>query len=342
MNSFCIKAAVLSAVLSTAGIAPAIAQDKPVELRFAYWLASQHPVATLGFEPWAKSMEAASNGSIKVVFYPAQQLGKAADHYDMARDGIADLAWVSPGYQTGRFPVFEASELPFLIGSTGPGSAAIDAWYRKYVNAEMKDVKFCFAHNHLGALHSSRPISEPSQIKGLKVRSSNGMVAQLVNELGGTNVQVAAPEARDAVSKGIADALSFPWHTLVSFGIHKAVKYHMDVRFYSGNFVLVMNKAWYERLPNAQKKVVDDHCSNEWAARVGAAYGEFEDSGREVVEDSPDHTIIKLSAEQLDVWKQAVEPVVETWKKTAEKAGYKADDVLSDLRHELASRNALY
>lgn len=67
--------------------APAGAQDKPVELRLANWLPPTHPLAKLGFEPWAKSVEAASKGSIKVMFFPAQQLGKAPDHYDMARDG---------------------------------------------------------------------------------------------------------------------------------------------------------------------------------------------------------------------------------------------------------------
>ena len=94
-------------------------------------------MAKTGFEPWAKSVEAASNGSIKVAFFPAQQLGKAADHYDMARDGIADMTWVNPGYQAGRFPMIAAGELPFLISKPGPGSAALDKWYRNYAVASI-------------------------------------------------------------------------------------------------------------------------------------------------------------------------------------------------------------
>ena len=42
------------------------------------------------------SVEKASNGTIKSKVYPAQQLGKAFDHYDMARDGIADFTYVIP------------------------------------------------------------------------------------------------------------------------------------------------------------------------------------------------------------------------------------------------------
>ena len=70
------------------------AADEQVELKFAHWVPAKHALATLGIIPWAKSIEAASNGSIKVSIFPSQQLGKAPDHYDMVRDGIADMAFV--------------------------------------------------------------------------------------------------------------------------------------------------------------------------------------------------------------------------------------------------------
>ena len=50
----------------------------------------------------------------------------------MARDGIADFAYVNPGYQPGRFPIIAAGEMPFLIGNAKGGTAALDAWYRAY------------------------------------------------------------------------------------------------------------------------------------------------------------------------------------------------------------------
>ena len=153
-STFGLAVGVSAAIAAVSIIAPAAAQDKPVELKFAFWVPATHPLAKLGYEPWAKSVEAASKGSIKVALFPAQQLGKAPDHYDMARDGIAELTWVNPGYQAGRFPIFAAGELPFLMSDQGGGSAALDAWYRKYAAKEMSDVHFCFAHLHIGTLHS--------------------------------------------------------------------------------------------------------------------------------------------------------------------------------------------
>ena len=66
----------------------------------------------------------------------------------MARDGIADLTYINPGYQPGRFPIIAAGELPFLMANAKGGSQALDAWYRKYAAKEMKDVKFCLAFVH--------------------------------------------------------------------------------------------------------------------------------------------------------------------------------------------------
>ncbi|TFZ07190.1 TRAP transporter substrate-binding protein [Ramlibacter henchirensis] len=330
--------AIALSLLSALGVA--MAQDKPVELKFAHWLPPTHSLSKTGFEPWAKSVEAASKGSIKVALFPAQQLGKAADHYDMARDGIADMTWVNPGYQAGRFPVFAAGELPFLVGKPGPGSAALDAWYRKYAANEMKDVKFCFAHLHIGTFHSRKPITEPSQVKGMKIRSSNGTNAAFMTLLGATNVQVSAPEARDALEKGVADAISFPWDSIVSFGIDKAVKFHSDMRLYASDFVWVLNRGWYDKLSAGQKKVIDDHCNNEWAAKVGAAWGDFEDGGQAKLEKAAGHTIVKLTPAQLDQWKKAAEPLYTQWVQSADKVGVNGKQALEELRKELANRKA--
>jgi TRAP-type transport system periplasmic protein len=331
-------AAAAGAALALSG-AP-LAQDKPVEMKFASWVPAQHALAKTGFEPWARSVEAASGGSIKVTMFPAQQLGKAADHYDMARDGIAEITYVNPGYQAGRFPIFAAGELPFLLTQPGPGSAALDAWYRKYAATEMKDVKVCFAHLHVGTLHSKQPIADPAQLKGMKIRSANGTVAQMMTLLGATNVQVSAPEARDALEKGVADAITFPWNSIISFGIDKAVTYHTDMRLYAAVFIWAINKPWIEKLSASQKKVIDDHCSNEWAARVGADWGAAEDAGLDKLAKAPGHTIVKLTPAQRDAWHKAVEPVAAQWIAAADKAGIAGKAALDDLKRELAARGA--
>src|SRR5690348_5618766 len=197
---------ICAAALLAATIGAASAQDKTFDLKIAHWVPPSHPLQK-ALEDWGASVEKDSGGTIHYKVYPSQQLGKAFDHYDMARDGIADLTYVNPGYQPGRFPIIAAGELPFLFSNAKGGSQAIDAWYRKYAEREMKDVKFCLAFLHdPGTFHATKKkIMVPEDIKGMKIRPAHATMAAFVTSLGGTNVQAAAPEVRDALEKGVAE-----------------------------------------------------------------------------------------------------------------------------------------
>ncbi len=120
----------------------------------------------------------------------------------------------------------------------------------------MKDVKFCLAFVHApGAFHSrTKKIVVPRDIKGMKIRPADATIATFMTLLGGTNVQAAAPEVRDVIERGVADAVTFPWGSLVLFGIDKVTKYHMDMPLYVTTFAFVFNKDKYNRCRRARKR----------------------------------------------------------------------------------------
>ena len=150
------------ATLVAHGQTPAIGQGKTIDLKISLWIPPTHPLVP-ATQAWAEDIEKASSGTIKATVFPSEQLGKAFDHYDMARDGIADVAYVNPGYQPGRFPIIAAGQLPFTFGDGKRGTLALDEWYRKYAPIEMKDTKFCFAFIHdPGTLHGKKKIVAPS------------------------------------------------------------------------------------------------------------------------------------------------------------------------------------
>ena len=333
-----------AALALAAGIAsPASAQDKQIQLRLSHWVPPSHPLQK-ALEDWGASVEKASNGTIKSTVYPAQQLGKAFDHYDMARDGIADVTYINPGYQPGRFPVIGAGELPFLMANGKGGSQAFDAWYRKYAAKEMKDVKFCLAFVHdPGTFHSrTKKIMVPGDIKGMKIRPAHATMATFVTQLGGANVQSSAPEVRDLIEKGVADAVTFPWGSIPLFGIDKVVKYHMDVPLYVTTFAWVMNLDKYNQMSAAQKKVIDDHCNNEWAGRVAGPWADFEHTGIAKLKADAGHEVYPISKEQLAEWRKAAEPLHKTWADGARKAGVDPDAAMKELAAELGKFNSGY
>lgn len=323
------------ATLSVLSLGNAQAQDKPVNLKLGSWVPAQHALNP-ALIAWGESLKAASGGTITSTLFPSEQLGKAFDHYDMARDGISDVSYVNPGYQPGRFPIFAAASLPFMVGNAKAGSAAIDAWYRAYVAKEMKDVHFCFAFAHdPGALHSRKKIVSPTEIKGMKVRPASATIGQMVTLLGGTNVQASAPESRDMLERGVADAITFPWGSLTLFGIDKVVKFHMDVPLYVTPFVWVMNNDKYNAMSASQKKAVDSHCTSEWAEKVASAWADFEISGHAKLAADPGREVYKLSPDQVNAWKQAVAPTEIQWAADLKKTGQDPVPVMAAFKQSL-------
>ncbi len=338
-----LRATALGAVLALGIAGSAAAQDKPVHLKLGHWVPPAHPLQK-AMEEWGKSVEKASNGTITFQVYPAQQLGKANDHYDMARDGIADVTYINPGYQPGRFPIIAAGELPFLMTNAIGGSVALDKWYRRYATNEMKDVKFCLAFVHdPGALHSKKKIETPDEIKGMKIRPAHATMASFVTLLGGTNVQASAPESREVLERGVADAITFPWGSILLFKIDSVTKFHLDVPLYATTFAWVMNKAKYDGMSPAQKKVIDDHCSPEWAAKVATPWAHYEAAGRDKLRNTAGHTVYKITDAQLAAWRKAAEPLTKTWSDSITKANVgDPAAILKALKDELKTADAAY
>src|SRR4030081_2717464 len=137
----------LLALLLAASVTPAFGQEKTFELKLSHWVPASHPLQK-SLEDWGAAVEKESGDTIKSKVFPAQQLGKAFDHYDMARDGIADVTYINPGYQPGRFPIIALGPIPFTFTDGHTGTQALDAFYRKYAETEMKDTHFCFAFIH--------------------------------------------------------------------------------------------------------------------------------------------------------------------------------------------------
>lgn len=114
-----------TALAVSAALAAMPAGAQTVEWKFSHWVPPTHPLQKI-YTDWAKAIEQDSGGTLKIAVFPAQQLGKAPDHYDMVIKGIAEGAYISTGYQAGRMLVSNAGQLPFLMSNADGGSAAFD------------------------------------------------------------------------------------------------------------------------------------------------------------------------------------------------------------------------
>lgn len=337
-----IPAAIAGAALACTAAGPTPASAQSATLRFSHWLPPVHVVSKTGIVPWTESVKKASGGTLTIQIFPAQQLGQAKDHYDMAKDGVADITFLNPGYQAGRFPVAGAAELPFLISDAAVASEVFHKWYAKYAEKEMPEVKVCHVFLFApGALHSKKPIKVPADMKGVKGRAAQATLARTFALLGGSSVPVAAPEAREALERGVVELMTAPWGSMLRpWNLDKAVQYTLDMSFYSGVLIDAINKAAYDKLSPAHKKVIDEHCTPEWSKKIAMGWAENEKKGYAELTAQKTRTVHVPTKDELKLWHDAMAPITDQWKKSVSDRGVDADAALKELKSALKAANA--
>lgn len=317
------------------------ADEKIVELRISHGLPAAHPLHK-ALEEWGAAVDRASNGTILYTIHPAEKLGKAQAQYDLVRDGAVGAALVEPADQLARFPIMAAAALPLLMSNAKGGSAALDEWYRAYAEREIKEAKFCFALVHEpGTIHSrNRKITAPTELRGMRVRPANAMTGTFVSRLGANNVP--APEAAtlQLLESGGAEAAIAAWDAASSFG--PAVTYHLDAPLYVGPVMLVINKAKYAGMSQAQKTVIDDHCSTPWAVKSAAPWADAATAARKRLMRTPGHEVYALTPAQTGAWRDATASLRESWALNARKAGIDPDAAMDSLKAMLGKYQAAY
>lgn len=310
-RSFIIGAAIASLMTATS----AYAQE--VTLRLHQFLPQKASIPGAAIEPWIAKIEQESGGRIKIEHFGSMQLGGAPPAlYSQAVDGIADIIWTLPGYTPGRFPKIEAFELPFMTGKAEYSSKALHEYVLENAMDEFADTHPLVFHTHgPGYIHTNKPLAELGDVAGQKLRGPTRVVTNMLGKLGATPVGMPVPAVPESVSKGVIDGAVIPWEVTLPLKMSELTSNHAGFAeapgLYSANFVMTMNKAKYESLPDDLKAILDANSGPEVSATFGAAMDALDIKGRKVAEESG-NTIIDLD-EQREAWIEASKDVESEW-----------------------------
>src|SRR3954467_166662 len=150
----------------------AIAQ--PVELRFAFPAPPTSFFNTQVFTPWAKEVEAASNGTLTIRIVPGLVLATQENVYDRVLKGIADIGFGLQEAVGGQFERSTVVNLPFEFDSPRESAPAMWRLHQGGVIAQdYREIKplalFTFGH---AVVHTTRArIRSLADMKGLKLRA---------------------------------------------------------------------------------------------------------------------------------------------------------------------------
>jgi TRAP-type C4-dicarboxylate transport system substrate-binding protein len=314
----------------------ATAQDKPIELKFSSWVSAVHGHHTGVMVPWAKMLEEKSGGRLKVTIYPGGTLGKPADHFDLIKDGIADMGFAAPGYTPGRFPLISVTELPWLFKTSKGGSQAIWSLFDQYLKTEFAGVKMLWiwivppGHVHLG----KKSVRVLEDLAGLKLRVGTPLLANLVKALGATPVNIAAPDTYNALERGVVDGTVFPWEAIFSFNLAEVLRYHAVVDLFVAPLVTLMNQKRYDSLSPDLRQVIDS-LSGAWAAEfTGTVWDQNENLGIEAARKAG-ATIYIVPPEERQRWAARLTAFEDEWMASMEAKKLPGRRLLSDLREAI-------
>lgn len=306
--------AVSGAAASGVG-APLAAQDV-VKLRIAHMVPPMHVAHHQLLTPWAQRLEKDSGGRIKCEIYPSMQLGgKPPELYDQARNGVADIIWTVPAYTPGRFPLTTVFDLPFVTGNTAEVTArAIWSFYKKHLRNEYKDVHPLLLHCHApGFVHMKDTLVQRMEdLKGRKLRLPSKPIGDAVRLMGATPVGMPATEAYEALSRGVAEGVLFPWEPMKAFRLNEMTRFHTVTELYTTVFLVAMNRAKYESLPPDLKQVIDRNSGDNWIDEAGRIWDAADLPSLEQARQLG-HTITRLAPEEKERWRKVTQPVVDAW-----------------------------
>lgn len=229
-----------------------------VKLRYSLLWPASHPGTKLAGE-WAKEVETATSGRVKVTLFPGNTLSPPMQAYDNVVKGIADMASCLLAYAPGRLPLSEVLQQPLGYKNGYQASMLANAYYKKFRPKEFDDVQVMFLHGAApGFIMTKKAVSSIKDVKGMRIKA-NAENADIVKNLGAAPVTMPVSEAYDSLQRGVIDGTLFPIEALQGYKIGEVVKtviedYGMS---YMTSFYTIMNKDKWNSISAEDRKAIE-------------------------------------------------------------------------------------
>jgi TRAP-type C4-dicarboxylate transport system substrate-binding protein len=288
---------------------------EPITLKFSHFLGAASFFQVDAVEPWAKELEARTNGRVKVeIFDASTPLGKPTEQASQVKAGTVDIALGLRGAEGDKFPASSIIELPFLVPDALAGSRALWGLYADGTLAEEYQdyqVLALFVHNP-GLIHTAaKRVVDLADLQALRLRAPNKTVAAALDSVGAVPAVLQVNEVMDAVKAGTIDGIVTNWGNPLP-GFNDFMKFHTDVRFYTAAFFIVMNREKYRSLPADVRRAIDELSGETWSARFGPLWDKWDRPVRQGA-TGPGHEIIVPDAAAMAAWRDGLRPVADRY-----------------------------
>lgn len=324
----------LAAGLSLLFALPASAQQERV-IRFGHLNNADHPVS-FGVKRFGEILATKSGGKMKVMEFPASQLGNEMQQQSALQGGVQQMSAPATTSLAGIIKEFGLVDFPFSVANYAQADALLDGPLGQALIAKLPEKGLvALGYWDLGfrnVTNSKRAITKPEDFDGLKLRViPNPVFLDTFKAFKANPVPMPFAELYGALEAKAVDGQENPFAVILSNKFYEVQKYVSATNHvYAANIVLVSKKFW-DQLTPAEQKMMNEAANESRAyqrqvsrAAAQKAVGELQAKGLQYNEVSP--------AEQTRM-QQIAKPVIDRFAATYDPAIVKLyNDELARIR----------
>jgi TRAP-type transport system periplasmic protein len=231
-----------------------------LRLSMAQSVTSMLATAALRF---ASAVGRRSNGAVTIEVYPDGQLAQEQETIDGLVTGVIDFSIESSAFLLSRFPQYQVFDAPFLFKDVATAYRVLDGSIGSELFAELEPkgiVGLGWATQGFRELETtSKPVSTPEDLKGLRMRiAGGGVFVAMYQALGAIPVTINPNETLMALSQHAADGIDYNLDGFSSGKFYTVVK-HVAMTNHSILLQpLLGSKRKIESLPLALQRIVKE------------------------------------------------------------------------------------
>jgi TRAP-type C4-dicarboxylate transport system substrate-binding protein len=238
------------AALALALAAGSAAAQTKWDLPAAYPATNFH---TENITQFAKDVDAASGGKLKITVHPNASLFKAPEIKRAVQGGQAQIGEVLLVNFENENPIYGADGIPFLASSFADSKklyAAQKPLLDKILGAQGMKLLYAVPWPPQG-LYVKKEIASVADMRGVKWRAYSPATAKMAELIGAQPVTIQAAEVSQAFATGVVDSMMSSGSTGYDSKIYESVKYWYDTQAWLPKNAVIVNLKAFNALDPA-------------------------------------------------------------------------------------------
>jgi TRAP-type C4-dicarboxylate transport system substrate-binding protein len=221
------------------------------QVKVASFVSPKSVGVTKVIQPWMDRVKAEVGGKVELKGFWGGSLGKSpVKQYELVKNGVADVAWILPGYTSGQFPEMQIVELPFLVNNAVEAGLVVQRLHDAGHQTGLGEVKLIGAWaTSPNSLFINKPVKTVADLKNLKIRNAGAIGGYWLGQIGAVPQTMSAPKMSVALNRGTIDGGQQGWTGMRTFKAMNLVTHVMDLPLGAIPFFLGMNKKKWDGLP---------------------------------------------------------------------------------------------